>query len=121
MKLCARHGAYSGRGGCPECRKIRAARPKPRTDLDRIRSTSRWQEARRKCVELAGGRCTYGLEEGDRGAQAYPGGRCPVTEKLDAHHRVALEDGGAPYAQDNLRCVCRGHHSRLEAERRRAR
>ena len=29
---------------------------------------------------------------------------------MEAHHKVRLEDGGAPYAQSNLECLCRSCH-----------
>lgn len=83
-----------------------------------MRSSRRWQKVREAAKRRDGNRCTYGLERGDRGTAAYPGGRCPVTEGLDGHHRLPVEDGGAPYDLDNVRTVCATHHARLEAEQR---
>ena len=54
----------------------------------------RWQIARLRCFEAAGWRCS----------------RCGVAGRLEAHHRVRLEDGGDPYAQANLECLCRSCH-----------
>lgn len=36
--------------------------------------------------------------------------RCGSTEQLEAHHIVPLEDGGDPYALDNLELLCHRCH-----------
>ena len=54
----------------------------------------RWQWARLKCFEAAGWRCS----------------RCQRRGRLECHHRVRLEDGGAPYDLQNLECLCRACH-----------
>ena len=54
----------------------------------------RWALVRLRCFEAAGWRCA----------------RCGAAGRLEAHHRVRLEDGGAPYALENLECLCRGCH-----------
>lgn len=115
--VCAIHGSFIGRR-CPDPAH---RRQKPRSRIDEIRSTALWQKIRRLAAQRDGHRCTYGLEPGDRGTQAYDDGRCPVTAGLDGHHRVAIEDGGEAYDLDNVRTVCGTHHVQLEAERRRAR
>ena len=53
-----------------------------------------WALARLKCFEAAGWRCE----------------RCGRAGRLEAHHKQHLEHGGAPYALDNLECLCRGCH-----------
>lgn len=114
-RICARHEiVYVGRGGCPACRDEDAASRAP-TEADRIRSSAAWKRAQKLCIADAEGRCTYGLEATDRGATHYEDGRCPVEVELQAHHRIPIEDGGAPFDQENLRCVCATHHARLEA------
>lgn len=120
QRLCARHGRYVGKA-CPTCRRDRATRPKRATSADRVRSTPRWKKVAAAAAARDGHRCTYGLEPGDRGVAHYPEGRCPVREGLDGHHRIPIEDGGAPYSLANVRTVCRTHHARLEQEARAAR
>lgn len=113
QRLCARHGRYVG-SSCPTCRRDRATRPKPKTDAVRIRSTRKWKQVAAAARRRDGNRCTYGLELADFGSSHYPDGRCPVVDGLDGHHRTPIEDGGRPYALDNVRTVCRTHHARLE-------
>lgn len=117
QRICAQHGRYVGRS-CPKCRADRAARPKKKTGAVAVRSSQRWKRVVEQAKRRDGHRCTYGLEPGDRGARHYLGGRCPVTDGLDGHHRTPIEDGGAPYDLANVRTVCRTHHARLEAEQR---
>lgn len=115
QKICAEHGRYVGRE-CPSCRAGRARRAKRKTRAEAVRATARWKRAQAAAIARDGGRCTYGLEDGDRGVAHYPGGRCPVEEGLQGHHRIPIEDGGAPYDLRNVRTVCATHHARLEAE-----
>jgi 5-methylcytosine-specific restriction endonuclease McrA len=117
QRICAQHGRYVGRD-CPKCRSVRAARPKPRTRAVAVRSSARWKNVAAAAAKRDGHRCTYGLEDGDRGARTYPGGRCPVQDGLTGHHRTPIEDGGAPYDLANVRTLCATHHARLEAEAR---
>lgn len=118
QRICARHGRFLG-STCPECRRERAGRPKRNTLAVQVRSSRRWKRVERAARERDGGRCTYGLQIGERGAGHYPDGRCPVTEGLSGHHVVPIEDGGAPYDLDNVRTLCAPHHARKEAEIRR--
>ena len=53
-----------------------------------------WQLARLRCFGLAGWRCN----------------RCGRPGRLEAHHRVRLADGGAPFDLANLESLCRGCH-----------
>lgn len=113
--ICARHGRYVG-GECPACKLERARRPKRRTLAEKVRATGRWRRVERAAKNRDGGRCTWGTEPGDRGARHYPGGRCPVSDRLQGHHRVPIEDGGAPYDLGNVRTLCTQHHGRAESE-----
>lgn len=114
-RICSRHDVvYVGRR-CLICVDEAAARTKPQNHADRIRATAAWKAAQKLCLTLAGDRCTYGLEDGDRGATHFDDGRCPVVVRLQAHHRIPIEAGGDPFDQRNLRCVCATHHARLEA------
>lgn len=115
QRICATHGRYVGRS-CPTCRDDRARRPKPRTLAERVRSTKRWKSTEREAKRRDDGRCTYGLEPGDRGTRHYPDGRCPVVDGLQGHHRTPVEDGGAPYDLENVRTLCATHHARVESE-----
>ena len=54
----------------------------------------RWGWARLKCFEAAGWKCS----------------RCGRRGRLECHHRVRLENGGAEYDQANLECLCRSCH-----------
>ena len=54
----------------------------------------RWERARRAALERAGYRSELSGRAG----------------KLEVHHHVALEDGGDPYALDNLQVLTRGEH-----------
>lgn len=118
-KTCGRpcRGAYCSEHEPP-------ARAKPLTRADRIRSTAVWKRVRDFVIARDGGRCSYGLEpetDDEFSVAHYPNRRCPVTVELDAHHRVPIEDGGAPLDPANLRAVCATHHARLETSYRRAR
>ena len=53
-----------------------------------------WTQARRVALESAGWRC----------------GRCGRSGRLEAHHRIPLHRGGAPYAAENLVVLCRSCH-----------
>jgi hypothetical protein len=117
QRICAAHGRYSGRR-CEACAAERARRPKRKSAADRIRSTAAWKRAERRTIARDGDQCTYGTEIGDG---RVVGRRCPVVTGLQVHHRVAIEDGGAPLDDSNLRTVCATHHARLEAESRRLR
>ena len=56
----------------------------------------RWLEARAEALDRAGYQCE----------------RCQRPGRLEVHHREALQDGGAPYAQSNLEVLCRDCHIR---------
>ena len=115
-RICSRHEiVYTGRQ-CPACREEAVARRgREPSEADRIRSTRAWKAAQRLCLQLAEHRCSYGLEPGDRGTTHFEDGRCPVEIELQAHHRIPIEDGGDPFDQENLRCLCATHHAREEA------
>lgn len=53
-----------------------------------------WAAIRRRVIERDGYRCT----------------RCGAAGVLEVHHKVALEDGGGAYDEDNLATLCRGCH-----------
>ena len=54
----------------------------------------RWAAARRACLARDGHRCT----------------RCGVAGRLEVHHRVELQSGGAAYELANLATLCRNCH-----------
>lgn len=56
-----------------------------------------WEAARRAALDRAGFKSEL---SGRRG-------------RLEVHHRVRLEDGGEPYALDNLQVLTRDEHIRL--------
>ncbi|MDE0387830.1 MAG: HNH endonuclease signature motif containing protein [Rhodospirillales bacterium] len=60
----------------------------------------RWAKARKAALERAGWRSEL---SGLRG-------------RLEVHHRVKLEDGGAPYDLDNLIVLTRDEHIRLHRD-----
>lgn len=124
-RICPRHGVYTARR-CPACETARNARPRPQTTARQIRSTSRWKAVTRAVRARDDHRCTFGMPEHAlpelAGVEAresghYPDRRCPVVEGLDVHHRIPIEAGGQPYAQGNLRTLCRTHHARLQRRR----
>lgn len=114
-RICShcQHPYIGKRCGC------RPARSKPRTEANRIRNTMAWRRVRARAIARDGNRCTWGLEDGDDGTLHYPDQRCPVTARLDGHHRVPIEAGGAPFALSNIRTMCSTHHNRAEASLRR--
>ena len=59
----------------------------------------RWQPVRRAALERDGYRCVECVEQGLGGAG-----------KLEVHHVKPLYEGGLPYALDNLKTLCVGHH-----------
>ena len=59
-----------------------------------IYRSRRWAQVRLIILDRAGWRCES----------------CGRAAPLEVHHRVPLADGGAPYAQQNLRAVCRPCH-----------
>lgn len=42
----------------------------------------------------------------------------PCSGRLEVHHLIPVEEGGAPYELENTLTVCKRHHSRLHALRR---
>ena len=59
-------------------------------------SGRRWRAVKRQAHERDGWRCRA------------PG--CAKAGALEAHHIVAIEDGGEPYDLDNILSYCRGCH-----------
>lgn len=62
----------------------------------RTLNRARWQAARREACERAGWECE----------------RCQYPGRLEVHHKVSLQNGGAPYDQGNLEVLCRSCHMR---------
>jgi len=48
-----------------------------------------------------------------------PASRRDCSATLQVHHVVAINDGGDPFALENLVLLCGSHHHRLERETRR--
>lgn len=108
LKICgACRRRYMG-GVCPYCspERIRMLDQPWRS----VYSTKAWKTARAACLERDGYRCTYVGNGSD--------GRCPERQDVDVHHtpplRVIWEQGGDPYAPENLRTLCRYHHGQAE-------
>lgn len=84
---------------------MRIKPPKPRA-VSKIRRKQQsvygpnWQELSRRCIELAGGRCSVC---GTVGSKANP---------LNAHHVIAAARGGIT-TQFHLKCVCEACHSKM--------
>ena len=53
-----------------------------------------WQRLRRRCLDRDGWRCT----------------RCESPARLEMHHVIALDKGGAPLALDNVAMLCADCH-----------
>ena len=70
-------------------------------------SGNRWRRLRRRILDRDGWRC-----------QA-PG--CGKAGRLEVDHIIALEDGGDPWAEDNLQALCRACHIEKTAREYRAR
>lgn len=121
--VCAIHGLYNGRHGCPACKASRAtsAKTRPRTRSQRIRSGKRWQTVRARVLNRDGHRCTFGLYDDEDDARGVPAGGCRARLQLDVHHRVPIEDGGDPFDEANLRTLCDDHHAVAEAAYRKER
>jgi 5-methylcytosine-specific restriction endonuclease McrA len=85
---CNTHHPLGERCAEKERRRYAASRQR------RIRSTARWQKARAAARQRDGNRCR----------------RCPSTERLEVHHIVSLEDGGARYDLNNLITLCSSCH-----------
>jgi 5-methylcytosine-specific restriction endonuclease McrA len=112
IKICPScEQPHEGDHDCPN----RTARRKVLNAADRIRSSARWKRARARRLRTDGARCTYGTFAGESFWMA--DGRCPVVVKLDVHHRTPIEQGGAPFDQENLRTLCHQHHRRIENAR----
>ena len=63
-------------------------------------SGPRWTAARKQALDAAGWRCS----------------RCGRAGKLEVHHATPLDDGGEPYAPENLEVLCKPCH--FDAHRR---
>jgi 5-methylcytosine-specific restriction endonuclease McrA len=85
---CNTHHPLGERCAAKERRRYAASKQR------RIRSTARWQKARAAARERDGNRCRC----------------CPSTERLEVHHIVSLEDGGARYDLHNLITLCSSCH-----------
>jgi hypothetical protein len=117
---CSKPGCtelYLRGGKCPRDHPESAATIARRKNdpARKLRSTKRWQSARRVRLNMDGGRCTFGTH----GAERFWTERCPVTKDVDVHHIEPVNDGGAPYDPANLRTLCETHHNQVEQERRR--
>ena len=67
-------------------------------------SGRRWRAVKRQAHERDGWRCTF----------------CGKAGALEAHHIIAIENGGEPYDLDNIASACRGchiDHHRREGQR----
>jgi 5-methylcytosine-specific restriction protein A len=103
---------------CDECAPLmEAKRDKRRLEEEPWREiyfTKEWERTRRRVLKRDGYRCRVLLDNG---------ARCPVHDRtgvgLQAHHLVALEEGGEPYDLTNLVTACIDHHVELDSERRR--
>lgn len=81
----------------PELERERNAR---RTKSTSVYWTPRWDRLRRRIL----------LE---RPWCQWPRCHLPAT---DVDHRIPIEDGGAPWDEDNLQALCHAHHSRKTAD-----
>ncbi|HWF31122.1 MAG TPA: hypothetical protein VG188_01015 [Solirubrobacteraceae bacterium] len=64
---------------------------------------------RREVLLLSGGRCEAVVD----------GKRCTETDSanLEAHHLIAVSNGGANVARENGVCLCKVHHAAIESRR----
>lgn len=74
----------------------------------RVYDTADWQLVRSRVLARDGDRCTVGRLFG-----------VPCHSTLHAHHAIPVDEGGAPYDEENIITVCAAHHPLLEAFRRR--
>jgi 5-methylcytosine-specific restriction endonuclease McrA len=74
-----------------------------------VYNTARWRSVRERVLARDGARCTV---------SRLLGGDCSPGP-LHVHHIVPVEDGGAPYDEDNLGTACARHHPTWESLRRR--
>jgi 5-methylcytosine-specific restriction enzyme A len=102
-KVCLEPGCpntVTGRGRCDEHRKTR----------ERDRSRVRRQEARDRNRMYARKRWAM-----FRKHKLFLNPICEICDRVlanEVHHKIALEDGGAPYALDNVLSTCKPCHSR---------
>jgi 5-methylcytosine-specific restriction endonuclease McrA len=93
------------RGRCADCARTyerdRSRRRRLEQPQTRIRDRAQWKDARTAARARDGG-CVY-----------RNGGGCDGA--LAVHHRIPIEQGGAPYDLRNLETACRAHHERAEA------
>ena len=97
------------RGRCSDCaRDYERAKSARRRQLlpSRVRDTQQWKDAR-TAARARDGDCVYRHE-----------GNC--DGRIEVHHRVSLEQGGAAYDLANVVTLCRRHHSEAEARSPRA-
>jgi hypothetical protein len=97
------------RGRCADCYRSyeRAKNARRRQQLPtRIRDTQQWKDARAAARARDGG-CVY-RHQGD------------CEGRIEVHHRVSLERGGAAFDLRNLVALCRRHHSEAEGRSPRA-
>lgn len=73
----------------------------------RLYDSPKWSAARTRILARDADRCTVARLIGG-----------PCHARLDVHHLIPVEEGGAPYDDDNLVTVCARHHPMLEALRR---
>ena len=91
--LCRCGALHDRRGLCARCRRAAEAK-RPITPQRRARSSARYQRVRAEAKRRDGYRCQ----------------RCGSSQQLEAHHIVALADGGDPYALSNLVTLCARCH-----------
>lgn len=77
-------------------RTCRMSRKHPGSRHYAAMNRAKWKAARREAFERDAFRCV----------------RCGNAGRLEAHHRIPLEEGGDPYALENLETLCRACHIR---------
>jgi 5-methylcytosine-specific restriction endonuclease McrA len=82
------------RGRCGDCGRAYDRELSRQKRARRARSSAAWQKARALAKQRDGGRCVS----------------CGATAKLEVHHRVSLENGGAEFDLKNLVTLCVGCH-----------
>lgn len=95
------HPAQPG-GRCTRCTtKADAARNQRRATSRAVYLSKRWKKLRRRI-----------LNERPYCEHTDPDCQRPAT---DVDHRIRIEDGGAPWDEDNLQALCHPHHSEKTA------
>ena len=110
-KLCTTPGCphpATYRGKCDDHKRERERVRNQRQESRAIYQSAQWKRLR-TLILSAHPQCEWYMNDGDRLML------CP-RDATDVDHIVPIEEGGAPWDEENLQALCHSHHSSKTAK-----